>query len=466
MDNPAQTPQIYLTVCPKGSGNKVESMEIRYSLQGHSRDTGEELFHINLETVTIPFCPMSDLVAYDKAGELKLEEETETVYPVTYKRWRVGRKTEGEVCFKYSITPRILPEEYRSSPYYDFRNEEGGANGAGITFLAEVTGSEQFEVSFDWDLSMMPSGSKGVSTYSEGRFEKTGKASLVTNAYYAVGQVRSITDGDFGFYWLSEPPFDLKSVAEWTKCLFLRMADFFNDDNGLYRIFVRKDPFEKSGGGTALIRSYMFGYSEAMIPTLDSLKNLLAHEMVHNWPHMTDEPYGSGTWYLEGTAEYYSVMLPYRFGMATVEETLEQVQKRSDQYFLSPVRHLSNAEAAAQSWTDRRTQRIPYGRGFFFLASLDARIRRHTAGEKSLDDIVLTLVKKWDREQKCSNEDFLRLYSQLTGGDLSDEFSKMAEGQPITPDPDSFDGLFDRVEADRKENDTGNPVRAWKWSIR
>lgn len=466
MDNPAKIPRIHLKVCPIWKENHVESMEIRYSLREQTWEAGEELFHINLETVTIPFCPMSNLAAFDGAGELELKEETETVYPVTYKRWLTGRKTEGEVCFSYSITPRVLPEEYRSSPYYDLRNEEGGANGAGITFLAEVAGSEQFSIRFDWDLSKMPPGSTGVSTYAEGSFEITGKGNRVTNAYYAVGQVRSITDGDFGFYWLSEPPFDLRSVAEWTKSLFLRMAGFFGDDNGLYRIFVRKDPFEKSGGGTALFRSYMFGYSEAMVPTLDGLKNLLAHEMVHNWTQFKDEPYGTGTWYLEGSAEYYSVMLPYRFGMASAEETLEQVQKRSDQYFTSPFRHLSNAEAAAQSWTDRRIQRIPYGRGFFFLAGLDARIRRLTDGKKSLDDIVLPLVQRYLREEECSNEDFLSLYNQLTGCDLTEEFAKMAEGQPIIPDPDSFDCLFDRAEADYKETDTEKPITAWKWSIR
>ena len=72
--------------------NHVESMEIRYSLREHTWEAGEELFHINLETVTIPFCPMSNLAAFDGAGELELKEETETVYPVTYKRWLTGRK--------------------------------------------------------------------------------------------------------------------------------------------------------------------------------------------------------------------------------------------------------------------------------------------------------------------------------------------------------------------------------------
>jgi predicted metalloprotease with PDZ domain len=210
----------------------------------------------------------------------------------------------------------------------------------------------------------------------------------------------------------------------------------------------------------------MFGYSEAMVPTLDNLKNLLAHEMVHNWPHMNDEPYGECTWYVEGTAEYYSVMLPLRFGMASAEETLEQIQKRSDQYFCGPVRHLSNADAAAQSWTDRRTQRIPYGRGFFYLAGLDARIQRESGGKYSLDDIVLPLTTKWMREQEGTNGDFIRLINELTGLDISEEFTKMAEGIPFIPDADSFDGLFDRIQAECVETDTGNPILSWKWSIR
>lgn len=42
--------------------------------------------------------------------------------------------------------------------------------------------------------------------------------------------------------------------------------------------------------------------------------------MVHNWPQLNDNPYGVTTWYSEGTAEYYSVLLPLRLGLMTDDE--------------------------------------------------------------------------------------------------------------------------------------------------
>ena len=457
---------IEITARPAWNGSQVASMRIRYVLRKFSRSAGDILMRINAETVTIPFCPMSALAACDETGPLSLVEETEVIYPVTRKSWTIDRPTHGEIIISYTVMPRKVPAGYRSSPYFDFRSEPGGANGAGITFLAEITGLDHCCMHFEWDLSHMPADSRGVSSLGEGSFSATGKPDLVVDAFYAVGQLKSITDGDFGFFWFSEPGFDIAEMAGWTRELFRRMSAFFDDQNGNYRIFMRKDPFEISGGGTALPRSYLFGYSEAMTPTLDSLKNVLAHEMAHNYVHLQDEPYGIGTWFTEGMTEYYSVMLPLLFGMASPEETLQQIQERTDRYYTSPVRHLTNMEAAAQSWTDRRTQKIPYGRGFFYLAGLDARIRQVTDGRQSIDVVAFELNKLWLSGQAGTNEDFLRIAGDLAGCDLADGFRSMSAGEAFAPDPDSFGGYFECREVPAVEVDTNMEISSWQWSIR
>jgi hypothetical protein len=457
-------PIVRVTVRPSGS-EPIDFMDVSYELDGYTWQAGEELFRISHETVTIPFCPMEKLSVHDVTGEVALFEELEKAYPVIYRKWRVIRRTEGVVTITYRISPRIVPEDYRSSPYFDFRNENGGGNGAGVTFLAEIKGFDCCRMNFSWDLSGMPAGSSGVCSFGENAVKLEGKPSRLIHAYYAVGRLQSITDGDFGFYWLSKPPFDLQETADWTRRLFLDMAAFFRDDNSLYRIFVRKDPFERSGGGTALYRSYMFGYSNAMLPTLSGLKNLLAHEMVHNWARMKDEPYGEATWCAEGMAEYYSVMLPLRFGLATVEETLTQIQKRTEQYYTNPFRGLSNAEAAKLSWSDRRAQRIAYGRGFFFLANLDARIKKLTSGHHSLDEIAVRIAGR-PEEDGASSEDFIRYVKELSGWDVTDEYLQMSDGVPFAPDPDSFDGLFDCYEIIDREADGHNNSCSWEWKQR
>ena len=41
-----------------------------------------------------------------------------------------------------------------------------------------------------------------------------------------------------------------------------------------------------------------------------------------------------------------------------------------------------------------RVRHVPYGRGFLYLASVDAAIRAKSRGKRSLDDIVLPFVAR------------------------------------------------------------------------
>ncbi len=460
-------PLIHLTVSPWGGGGTlVEHVDVSYRLEGFRFAQGDKVFRINLETVTIPFCPMQGPRAADSLGELPLAAEDREAYPVRFREWRAMREAAGTVSLKFSVTPRQVPEGYRSSPYFDFRAEEGGANGAGITFLGEVPWDAPCRMRFCWELSLLPEGCRGASSHGDGDFELEGMPDLLTNAYYAVGQLRSSGDGLFGFYWFSRPPFDADALSAWTRRMYMRMAAFFHEEGKPYRIFVRRDPFAQSGGGTALLRSYMFGYSDAMRPSTDSLWNLLCHEMAHNWTRMKDEPYGECTWYQEGGAEFYSVMLPLRFGEITPESALGEIQRRTDQYYLNPFRSLSNLEAAGMSWKDRQSQRVPYGRGFFFLGNLDARIRRATGGKSSVDGVVFHLIEKGGEEGGCGNADFISAVKNLAGFDITEEFNRIAAGEHFGPDPDSFDGLFSCEPYEGTVNGGEDKAVSYRWRLR
>ena len=176
--------------------------------------------------------------------------------------------------------------------------------------------------------------------------------------------------------------------------------------------------------------------------TVAEKQNLLAHEMVHNWPHLNDNPYGVTTWYAEGTAEYYSIMIPLRNGLITKEQALLEIQQRTDAYYTNPTRHYSNLEAAKICWQDRRAQRLSYGRGIFFLANADAGIRRTTRGKYSIDDVVLDILEQGRQGATLGNEVFLETVQRVSGLDLTDDWRTMHEGGHFAPDPDSFGSLF------------------------
>ena len=50
-----------------------------------------------------------------------------------------------------------------------------------------------------------------------------------------------------------------------------------SDSGGSFRVFVRKNPY-RSGGGTTLLRSFMFGYNDAAAP--DLLENGVVSEEI------------------------------------------------------------------------------------------------------------------------------------------------------------------------------------------
>ena len=311
----------------------------------------------------------------------------------------------------------------------------------------------------------MPAGSQGVCTWGEGDCALEGTLEKLRQCYFAFGDVKKITEGDFGYYWLSEPTFDVQELADYTKKLFGKMQVFFHDDQHAYRIFMRKDPFHHSGG-TALMRSYMFGWNDTEPVSVREKQNILAHEMVHNWPQLNDNPYGTSSWYSEGTAEYYSCMLPFRAGLIDREALLKEIQKRTTAYYTNPTRHLENLAAAKICWQDRRAQRLPYGRGIFFLANTDVKLRQATDNRVCIDDVVLAIQEKDRAGVTLGNEVFLETVQELGGIDVRDDWETMRTGGHIVPLEDAFDKQFRLKEVTVPEADTGTPVTSYEWTLR
>lgn len=280
---------------------------------------GEDLAARILTIVNIPFCPMEPASFSDEAGEIPVESrkggaEMSFIHREFY---RALRDTVGETVIRYRITPRVQPEGYRSSPYFDLVAEKGGVLGTGTTFLLHPPVlPEETDFSLRWDLSGLPEGSRGVWSLGTGDCEKRLTVSDILFSAYMAGQVKAIEEGKAGFYWFGETPFPAEACAGEITRLFNYMSKLFRDKGGDYRVFTRRNHFP-GGGGTALTRSYIYAYGEGDAVTVEELQSLLAHEMVHNWPTLRDDPPGAGTWYVEGSAEYYSTLIPLEMGICS-----------------------------------------------------------------------------------------------------------------------------------------------------
>lgn len=453
-----------ITLKPYGKDRQISYMDVKFEFDQLKRNTGEELCNICLEAHKVPQCKVEHVLIEDELGMVEFSIEETKPYPYHLKHFYVKRPLQGNVKVSYVAYPRIIGPKDRCAPYIDFRCEDGGANATGSAFLADFKDYEGL-IQVYWEMSQMPKGSKGVCGYGEGDFERNLKLEKLRYCYYAMGDVKSITEGEFGFYWLTEPDFDMEAMATYTKDLFVIMQQFFKDTEPNYRIFARKDPFTHSGGSAAN-RSYMFGWNDTEPVSLKEKQNILAHEMVHNWPHLNDEPFGITSWYSEGAAEYYSIVIPLRAGLITKEEALYEIQTRTDDYYTNSTRHMENIAAAQICWEDRRAQKIPYGRGVFFLANVDVWIRHATDNKKNLDDVVLAILEKDRAGETLGNEVFLRVVKEISGLDLTGEWENMRNGVPFAPEKVSFEGFFTNQEIQVQEKDTGRTVLSYQWNIR
>jgi hypothetical protein len=455
------SPSLNLTLAPRlvGDGDGQAGLRVSYALSAPGVEAGQTLFRLPIVIVGIPGAPLSaaDFTVTDEAGALELQQEDEEPTPTwAYRRWTARRATVGDLHVSYFAPVRFVDESTNNGPLYDLRAEAGGLNGAGITFLALPDTTGPYDVTIQWDLSQAPAGARGVCSLGEGSIQVTETMENLAYTYYMAGQLRAYP-GDansvFSMYWLSEPSFDPVAVAHEIERVYRTMCDFFQEPEPGFRIFVRKHPY-RGNGGTAVRRSFMFGYSEASRPTVESLASLLAHETAHTWPNLDGE-HGETAWYSEGTAEYYSIILPQRAGLIADDTFLDLINERARGYYTSPLQTLSNQEAAERFWLDPRAQRVPYGRGLFYFIDVNAKIRARSGGARSVDDLVLAIVNRRRTGAKVGVAEWVELVTAELDEQGRRDFEAMAAGEWVVPAPDALGPRFMRREIEDCPLDLG-----------
>lgn len=446
----APPPALKLELKPHATDGAFEYVEGRMTIEAPKIAAGATLVKMPVIVVSIPTARYDGdaLKARDDAGDLPLTIKDEPPTPTsTDRRWLASRATQGDVVLTFRAPPRQITLTTRNGPLFDLRANGGGMTGAGITFIPIPDTTYPYRVSLKWDLSGVAPGSRGVWSLGEGDVEATIPATTLAFSFYAAGPLHSYPaqpTPDFGMYWLIQPTFDTEQLAHGIQQLYGYMSKFFQDEGQPYRVFIRKN-FNRGGGGTALARSFTFGWNEASAPTLDSLQSLLAHEMTHNWPAMEGE-HGDTAWYSEGAAEYYSILLSHRAGVTTLAQFQEEINDRAAGYYTNPHRGLTNREAAKIFWSDWSAQRVPYGRGFMYLAMVDAQIRARSKGKRSLDDVVVPMFVSKKQGKTPSIDDWLQLATAEIGPRAKRDYEAMVAGKMLVPPKNSFAPCFKPVK--------------------
>lgn len=431
-------PRLDLQLRPVTEQGRMDRVEVEMRLESPDIAAGDPLLRLPLTIVSIPTSAYeaSAIRATDAAGPLELASREEEARPEgVYRQYVVPRATRGDVSISYVARPRTVSASTNNGPLFDMREENGGFTAAGISFLAVPVAERPWRVSLKWDLEHMPDGSMGVWSLGEGDVETVAPAQQLAFTFYGAGPFLKFQaePGDrLTLYALSPSPFEMQALAGRIGRLYDYMADFFGDREGEYRVFARQHPY-RGRGGTALPRSFTFGYHAPSNPTVDDLHGMLAHEIAHGWPSMQGE-HGETAWYSEGAAEYYSLVLSHRAGVLDEDQFLDHLNRRAINYYTHSFRDLSNAEAAARFWTDPFVQQVPYGRGFLYLARTDGAIRAASHGRRSLDDVVLAMRERQVAGEPYGNDEWLELVAAEIGRDQAEQdYRDMVAGRAVRP---------------------------------
>ena len=389
---------------------------------------------------------LTDLRAADADGEVPLTVKDDPAKGLVWSRhWLAARATRGPVVVRYVAPVDNTPPTRGSGPPYALRTEGGGVSGVGNTFILLPEDKSIRKISLRWDLTALPQGSTATSSFGEGDVAlPDGPADQLASTVFMAGPMKRepgvVSQTGFSSAWLGRPPFDPAPLMAWTNRLHGWMSGFFQDKTiPPYRVFLRYNPIN-AGGGTALTRSFLTTYGADTKG--DSLKGTLSHEMVHTW---TDSD--AGQWYGEGVAVHYQGLLPFRAGLLSPEEFLEDLNDTARRYYANPLNGTPDGEIAPRFWEDSRIRVLPYDRGGLYFAMLDGRIRRASRGGRSVDDLVLEMNRRFAAGQKADDAAWVELVVRELGEDGHKLHQSMLAGGLMLPEPDDFGPCFTRTTA-------------------
>jgi predicted metalloprotease with PDZ domain len=189
--------------------------------------------------------------------------------------------------------------------------------------------------------------------------------------------------------------------------------------------------------------------------SLDDLRTLLAHEILHAWnPARLGQPIGpGGYWLSEGFTDFYARRLLQRERAITPAAFVAAWNTMLREYGVSPARSMPGAQAAQAFWTDPVVERLPYQRGALLAALWDQRLRRQGS---SLDAVLFAQARAFAAKPDASLIDLFTQTMAAHGVDVRPNIAAYVEqGRPMTLPADLFAPCADLVEVTSPVFDLG-----------
>jgi predicted metalloprotease with PDZ domain len=176
--------------------------------------------------------------------------------------------------------------------------------------------------------------------------------------------------------------------------------------------------------------------------------NLVSHEFFHVWNikrlrpvelgpfDYEKENYTRSLWIAEGITDYYAPLTVRRAGLSNTEEYLESLSETINKLQSTPGRLVQSAEQSSwDTWiklyrpdeNSANTSISYYTKGAVIGWLLDARIRRTTAGGRSLDHLMRLAFQRFSEECGFTGDQFKALAGEVAGAPLDEFFQHAVE---------------------------------------
>jgi hypothetical protein len=473
----ADTPEVHalrMVWKPLSSNGEVTAIEVQQQVDGVAANDGKP-FSLTAPVTYVNVTGVADRITRldvrDASGPISFTTEDDKPVPggfPYYRHWRATRAVSYPVTISY--TALVQPAGSPGGPAFGIRPSGGGVSGsaAGFLLLPENAGTTQSNVS--WDLSNMPAGSVGVTTFGDGAFEVKGAANRVNQSWIMAGPAQQYAAkgaSHFHAYWLGTPSFDAEAAMQWTAKAYTVLSTALPhiDPAPDYRVFMRALDTPPYGGGTALGNSFMLSMSKSAPKDPQDLRITFFHEMTHQWSGGIDggTRINDSAWFHEGLTVYFTTMLPLEGGLYTLDEYAALLNRQAADYYTSPARDWSAARIVEVGFGDERIRHTPYLRGFLYFADLDARIRKASKGKRTLRSVLHPLLvarQKGERFDYAVWKDMLR---KELGEEAVAEFQTiLVDGaKVVVPPSEAFGPCFVRQAVELKA-DSG-PVQGYQW---
>ena len=388
---------------------------------------------------------LTGLKAVDALGEVPLTVKDDPVAIAYARHWLAGRAVKGDVTVTYRAPVDNTPPTRGSGPPYSLRTEGGGVSGVGNTFILLPEGGRSYRIALTWDLTRLGGAATAMSSLGEGDVRlDAGPAERLHRSLFMAGDMRrtpaEVKPTGFSAAWLGDPPFDPRPLMTWAGDLHGWMSRFFQDPTQPpYRVILRYNPIN-AGGGAALTNSFLLTWGQTAKDP-EGLKGTLAHEMIHTW---TASGLG-GQWYGEGIAVHYQALLPLRAGLIKPEAYLEDINDTARRYYTNALNDTPDEQIAPRFWEDTRIRVLPYDRGALYFAVLDGKIRRASAGKRSLDELVIEMARRRRAGEPVTDAVWLELLDGALGPEGRKVHADMLAGKLMLPEAGDFGPCFTRT---------------------